>query len=332
MTLLKRIFTMEGQKRRVLVLSGGTSAEREVSLRTGAQVAEALTTAGHEVSRIDTAAADFVSDMIQVKPEVVFICLHGRLGEDGTVQGMLELLGIPYVGSGVLASALAMDKVMSKHFFSQAGIPSPRYSVVFRGDKIEVEHITQLLGLKTVVKPANEGSAIGVSISHDPDELTSAIDHAFGYDDKVLVEEFIAGVEISVGVVGNDDAVALPTIELVPAKEFQDYEAKYAPGMSTHIIPARISDSAHVKAGEIALKAHRALGCRGMSRADMIVADGDLVYLLETNTIPGMTELSLLPKAAKAAGLDLARLCSLLVELALEPNRSPHRNEQPPAG
>lgn len=332
MTLRERMLTMAGQRRKVLVLLGGTSAEREVSLRTGEQVSRALAAAGHEVSQLDTAAADFISEITRIKPCVVFICLHGRLGEDGTVQGLLELLGIPYVGSGVLASALAMDKVMSKHFFSQAGIPSPRYAVVFKGDEPRVEEITQLLGSKTVVKPANEGSAIGVSISHDPDELNEAIDHALLYDNKALVEEFVAGVEITVGVLGNEDAVALPTIELVPATEFQDYEAKYAPGMSTHIIPARISDSARAKAEEIALKAHSALECRGMSRADMIVGDNDTVYLLETNTIPGMTQISLLPKAANAIGLDLAGLCSLLVELALESNRSRHRNEPLPAG
>jgi len=314
----KQINEAEMQARRILVLKGGRSAEREVSLNSGAQVAKALLEAGHDVIELDSARDDFIETIVRAQPDIVFVCLHGRYGEDGTVQGLLELLGIAYVGSGVLASALAMDKVMSKHMFAHAGLPTPRYEVVSGSAPVDLEMIVAALGERTVVKPANEGSAIGVSVAHDLQELALAIETALGFDDKVLVEEFVAGVEITVGVLGNEDPVALPTIELVPSAEFLDYEAKYTPGKSQHIIPARISDEATVKAGEIAVSAHKILGCRGMSRADLIVAEGDRVLLLETNTIPGMTPVSLLPEAAAAYGLSLPELCSLLVKLALD--------------
>jgi D-alanine-D-alanine ligase len=303
---------------RVVVLQGGRSAEREVSLNTGAQVAEALESRGYDVVCVDAASPGFITEITAAGPSVVFICLHGRFGEDGTVQGLLELLGIPYVGSGVLASALAMDKVMSKHVFAQAGIASPDYVVVRKGEPFDTEAITAALGKKTVVKPANEGSAIGVTISHEPIELPAAIEEALRFDDLVLVERFVAGVEVTVGVLGNDELVALPTLEIVPEHEFYDYESKYVPGMSRHIIPARVSDQAAEECQRLALAVHRLLGCRGMSRADTIVTDDQVVYLLETNTIPGMTSTSLLPDAARAAGIEFPELCERLVALALE--------------
>lgn len=306
----------------VAVLMGGTSAEREVSLTTGAQVSAALATRGFEVLEIDTGSREFVTRLAAAAPQVVFICLHGRHGEDGTVQGLCELLGLPYVGSGVLASALAMDKVMSKHFFRSSGIATPDYVVVRAGEEVDFEAITRRLGEKVVVKPANEGSAIGVTISHEPAELPGAVGTAFRYDTEVLVEEFVGGVEITVGVVGNEHPLALPTIEIVPEHEFYDYESKYQPGMSRHIIPARISDEARAQAERLAVEAHRALGCRGMSRSDFIVNEEDHVLILETNTIPGMTPTSLLPDAAAAAGIEFPELCQRLVELALEPRRA----------
>ena len=221
---------------------GGRSAEREVSLNTGSQVAEALRTSGHDVITLDAADDDFIERIKAEAPEVVFICLHGRLGEDGTVQGLLELLGIAYVGSGVLASALAMDKVMSKHVYVHFGIPTPAYAVLRAGEPWSVEEIVDQLGPKTVVKPANEGSAIGVTIAHDPEELPAAIEEAFQHDPSVLVEQFVEGTEVTVGVIGNDELLALPTLEIVPEHEFYDYESKYVAGMSAHIIPARISE------------------------------------------------------------------------------------------
>jgi D-alanine-D-alanine ligase len=309
------------EKTLVAVLKGGRSAEREVSLNTGAQVSAALTSAGYEVVEIDTGADDFVVELARCGADVVFICLHGRFGEDGTVQGLCELLGMPYVGSGVLASALAMDKVMSKHMFAQAGIASPAYVALRRGEPHDVEELTELLGGKTVVKPANEGSAIGVTISHTPDELPGAIAEAFRYDDCVLVERFVGGVEVTIGVLGNDDLQALPTLEIVPEHEFYDYDSKYVEGMSRHIIPARIDDHLREKCQQLSIQAHEVLGCRGMSRADLIVTDDGQVFLLEVNTIPGMTKTSLLPDAARAAGIEFPELVSRLVALAIETQR-----------
>jgi D-alanine-D-alanine ligase len=304
--------------RRVVVLMGGRSAEREVSLNTGAQVAGALEKTGHTVVTVDAGDADFIAQLLAAAPDSVFICLHGRYGEDGTVQGLLELLDMRYVGSGVLASALAMDKVISKHFFAQAGLLSPAYVALRAGGAIDIEAITRELGPKTVVKPANEGSAIGVTIAHDPSELPAAIDEAFRHDDSILVEQFVSGVEVTVGVLGNEDLEVLPTLEIVPEHEFYDYDSKYVPGMSRHIIPARISEPARAECQRLSLEAHRAIGCRGMSRSDTIVAEDGAIYLLETNTIPGMTATSLLPDAARAAGIEFPELCRRLVELSLE--------------
>jgi D-alanine-D-alanine ligase len=297
---------------------GGRSAEREVSLNTGAQVSQALGQVGFEVVQVDAGAPDFIDRILDSNPDTVFICLHGRYGEDGTVQGLLELLDLAYVGSGVLASALAMDKVMSKHFFAQAGLLTPAYITLRAGEVVDSEAITRALGPKTVVKPANEGSAIGVTIAHDPSELPAAIDEAFAHDSTVLVEQFVSGVEVTVGVLGNEDLIALPTLEIVPEHEFYDYDSKYVPGMSRHIIPARVGEQARFECQRLSLEAHRSLGCRGMSRSDTIVAPDGTVYLLETNTIPGMTSTSLLPDAARAAGIEFPELCKRLVELSLE--------------
>lgn len=307
---------------RVALLMGGRSAEREVSLNTGAQVSAALTAVGFDVVEIDTGSDEFVVELNRAEADVVFICLHGRFGEDGTVQGLCELLEIPYVGSGVLASALAMDKVMSKHFYSCADIATPEYLVVKRGEDVDYQAIVDALGEKSVVKPANEGSAIGVTIVHGKDELPAAVELAFKYDRTVLVEQFIAGTEVTVGVLGNDEPRALPTIEIVPEHEFYDYESKYLPGMSRHIIPARISEADRHECERLAVAAHEALGCRGMSRSDLIVTDDGDCLLLETNTIPGMTQTSLLPDAARAAGIEFPQLCRTLVELAVEPRRA----------
>jgi len=306
---------------RVAVLKGGRSAEREVSLNTGAQVTAALSESGFDVVEIDTGDDEFVVELVRSEADVAFICLHGRLGEDGTVQGLCELIELPYVGSGVLASALAMDKVMSKQFYSLAGIPTPEYVVLHRGGDFDTTQITAALGEKTVVKPANEGSAIGVTIAHDPIELPAAIGIAFKHDRSVLVEKFVPGVEVTVGVLGNEHPLPLPTLEIVPDHEFYDYDSKYLPGMSRHIIPARVSESARQECERLSVAAHVALGCRGMSRSDLIVTDDDQVYLLETNTIPGMTKTSLLPDAARAAGIEFPGLCLRLIELALAPHR-----------
>jgi len=304
--------------KRVAVLMGGRSAEREVSLNTGEQVAAALKQRGFDVACIDTGDADFISRIVDVGADVAFICLHGRFGEDGTVQGLLELMDLPYVGSGVLASALAMNKVMSKRIYESVGLATPAYVAITRGSGFDVDAISGLLGSKTVVKPADEGSSVGMTIVSDPAALAQAIEFAFRFDPLVLVERFESGAEVTVGVIGNHDPIALPTLEIVPQNEFYDYESKYVPGMSSHIIPARVSDVARIECQRLAIEAHKALGCIGMSRSDTIVTPDGEVFLLETNTIPGMTATSLLPDAAAAAGILFPDLCARLVSLALE--------------
>ncbi|MBN2247128.1 MAG: D-alanine--D-alanine ligase [Coriobacteriia bacterium] len=303
---------------RIAILMGGRSAEREVSLHTGEQVSRALASIGHEVVHVDTADIGFIETLRTGRFDLAFICLHGRFGEDGTIQGLLELLELPYVGSGVLASALAMDKVVSKQIFVAAGIPTPAWAVVRRGHPYSVEEMVGRLGGKLVVKPVSEGSSVGMSIVHEPAELAPAIERAFEHDRTVLIEEFVAGAEVTVGVLGNSELTALPTLEVVPEHEFYDYESKYVPGMSRHIIPARVPDVAREECQRIALEAHRALTCRGMSRADTIVTADGTVYLLEVNTIPGMTKTSLLPDAARAAGIEFPELCGTLVSFARE--------------
>lgn len=303
---------------RVAVLLGGRSAERAVSLNTGAQVAGALAERGFDVVTVDTGDDGFLDELRGARPEVVFIALHGRGGEDGTIQGLLELLELPYIGSGVLASALAMNKVQSKHIFEISGLTTPDYAVVRRGEAYDAAEITAALGPKTVVKPADEGSSVGMTIVDDPANLPAAIEFAFTYDPLVLVERFEAGAEVTVAVIGNDDPVALPTLEIVPEHDFYDYDSKYVPGMSRHIIPARVSEAAQVECQRLAVEAHRALGCAGISRSDTIVTADGQVFLLETNTIPGMTATSLVPDAARAAGISFPELCERLIGLALE--------------
>jgi D-alanine-D-alanine ligase len=306
------------QSRRVAVLMGGRSAEREISLGTGRQALEALRECGHETAAIDTGDPGFIDAVREWTPDVAFICLHGRFGEDGTMQGLLELLDIPYTGSGVLASALAMNKVLSKQVFTINGIPTPDYIALRRGDDVEPQSIVAMLGEQTVVKPANEGSSVGMTIVKAAADLPEALAQAFGHDATVLVEKFVEGTEVTVGLLGNDEPIVLPTLEIVPANEYYDYESKYVPGKSTHIVPARLDVRTCEECERLALATHMALMCRGMSRVDQIVTmDGD-VFVLEVNTIPGMTPTSLLPEAALAAGIDFPELCDRLVGYALE--------------
>jgi D-alanine-D-alanine ligase len=254
--------------------------------------------------------------------DVIFVAIHGQWGEDGTIQGMLELLGIPYVGSGVLASALAMDKVMAKTVLAASGIEVPRGFVVAAGelpahnDKV-LAHANEI-GYPLVTKPVRQGSSVGVVMVDGPDGLLAAITAGFALDERVMVEERLRGTELTVGVIGNGDGLrALPVIEIATKAEFFDYRAKYDPAITDEICPARISDELAARVQEVALAAHRALGCRDLSRTDMIATDNGRLVVLEVNTIPGMTANSLLPKAARVAGIDFGELCSMLIEAAL---------------
>jgi len=254
--------------------------------------------------------------------DVVFIALHGPWGEDGTVQGLLDLVGVPYVGSGTLASALAMDKAMAKTVLEARGLPVPRDVEVRRGAwKRDPEAALARAAdvLPAVVKPVRQGSSIGMSLASDPAELRSALDEALRHDTRALVEERLRGVELSVGVIGNDDLQTLPPIEIVPRRSFFDYRAKYDSSLTDEICPARIDAALTAEVQDLALRAHRALGCRGLSRTDMIADPARGVRVLEVNTMPGMTVNSLLPKAARVAGIGFPELLERLVQLALEP-------------
>ncbi len=307
------------EKLRVALIAGGKSSEREVSLKSGTQVYEALDKCKYDIRRYDPLTD--LDRLVKEAPEiqVALIIMHGRGGEDGTMQGFLDLLEIPYQGSGVLASALAMNKELSKALYQMTGLKVPNAMAFSRQIAPSPQDIEAALGLPVVIKPATEGSSIGISIARTLDELEAGLAAAFRYDAQVLVEEFIEGTEITGAVLGNATPQALPLVEICPADHytFFDYDAKYQPGASQEICPARLSPELTEKAQTCALKAHQALGCRGYSRTDMIVRD-DKIYVLETNTIPGMTATSLFPQAAKAAGLDFTELLDKLIKLALE--------------
>jgi len=299
--------------RKIGVLCGGSSHEREVSLKTGDAVYKALVSLGLNVSKLDV-DRDIALRLTKEKINLAFIALHGKLGEDGTIQGLLEIMGIPYTGSGVLASALALDKAYTKEVFYYHNLPMAKYRLLEK--KVEASgNILGDLDYPIIVKPAREGSTIGVTIVREPSGLDSAINIAFGYGDKILIEEYIEGREITVGILGDEP---LPVIEIVSKTAFYDYRAKYEPGMSEHIVPAKLPREQYELAQYLALSAHRALGCRGVTRVDMVMDKEGKIYLLEVNTIPGMTETSLLPEAAAVAGIDFKELVVKILSYALD--------------
>lgn len=306
-------------KIRVAILAGGISAEREVSLSSGNQVRSALNPDKYEVSMFDP-ATDLIELATKAKDiDVAVIMLHGRGGEDGTMQGFLEALGIPYQGSRVLGSAIAMNKIISKHLYIHAGLPVPPYMVCHKGSFPDERKVMERIGLPLVVKPEQEGSSIGVTIVKELKDLRQALEEAWVYDKRCLIEKYIPGREITVGVLGNNPPRALPPVEIRPSSNFEffDYKAKYQAGATEEICPAPISEHLTKKCQEYALKAHEALHCEDYSRTDMILHEGEF-YLLETNTIPGMTATSLFPQAAKAAGISFPQLLETLIELAME--------------
>ncbi len=300
--------------RRIGVVMGGTSAEREVSLRTGAAVATALETAGRQVLRIELGGGIDTADSLRdADVDVLFLALHGRLGEDGCIQGVCEVLGIPYTGSSVLSSALAMDKLKSKELFRLYNVPTPPY-YVFDGESVaDIEEIHGSFGYPVVVKPRREGSSVGITKAGSPAELARAIELARVYDASVLVERFIGGREISVGIL---DGRVLGAIEIAPKKGLYDYEAKYTPGMTEYFMPARIPATRYRGVLNLAERAARALDTSGAVRVDLIVTEGQNEYVLEVNTLPGMTPTSLLPKIAAAAGYSFSELCEAIVDRA----------------
>lgn len=306
------------KKLRIALIAGGKSGEREVSLAGAKGVEKALDPEKYDVRRYDPAIdlAKIAADAAQI--DMAFILLHGPLGEDGTMQGFLDLLGIPYQGAGVLGSALAMDKNLAKVLYRQAGISVADWEMADRSDIDNPARLLARLSLPLVIKPIRQGSSLGMSIARTEQELGEGLARAFDFDSEVMVEQFIKGREITGGVLGNEALTALPIVEIIPGDKytFFDYEAKYQPGASKEVCPADLSPEITAKAQQIALTAHRALKLRGYSRTDMIVADDD-IFVLETNTIPGMTPTSLLPQAAAAYGLPFPALLDRLIELSL---------------
>lgn len=309
-------------KIRLALIAGGKSDEREVSLKGAEGVKAALDREKYAVVRYDPATdlAAIARDAQQI--DVAFILLHGLFGEDGTIQGFLDLLGIPYQGAGVLGSALAMNKNLAKVLYRLDGLPVAPWVMAHPDDCSDPQGILAQLRLPLVVKPVKQGSSIGMAIVKHQQELGAALEKAFQHDDEVMVEEYIQGREITVGVLGNKELSPLPLVEIIPDSRFDffDYEAKYVAGASEEICPADVSDEVRKTAQQYALKAHRCLQLNGYSRTDMIIGEND-IFVLETNTIPGMTPTSLLPQAAAAAGLAFPQLLDELLRLALEGKR-----------
>ena len=306
----------------VALLSGGISSEREVSINSGNQVFEALSKTKYEIRRYDpkTDLKKLVEDADVI--DFALLILHGPFGEDGTIQGMLDLLNIPYQGSGVIGSSVAMNKITSKQLYIHHGLPTPLFVNLRRGESYDGKSIVNKLKLPIVVKPVQAGSSVGMSIVKDEKDLDTAIEKAFGVDNSILLEEYIQGTELTCGVLGNDDIEALPIIEIIPGEdsEFFDYEAKYIPGKAQEICPARISPETTKEVMKFAIEAHKCLVCKGYSRTDFLLRDEKL-YILETNTIPGMTATSLLPQSAKVAGYSFSELLDKLIQLGIEEHK-----------
>lgn len=341
----------------VVILMGGSSSEREVSLVTGRSVMEAIDTTryrtralelgamGRQVSQLHARVSGFARHSVGLQndsstedpdafslsrelkaggssPDVVFIAMHGRYGEDGAVQGMLETLGIPYTGSGVLASALAMDKVATKRVLQSAGLPTPAWCIVDSSHP-DIPDVEECIGFPAIVKPNREGSTIGVTLVNSQNEVSQAVEEALRHDSSALIEQFVTGMEITVGILEETDSVlgtrkpfALPVIEICPKTGFYDYEAKYTAGLTDKIVPARLGEDTTSLVQEMSIQVHNLLGCLGMSRVDLIVTDQGPT-ILEVNTIPGMTPTSLLPRAAQAAGISFTDLISRIIESGL---------------
>jgi D-alanine-D-alanine ligase len=310
-------------KPKIAVLMGGHSLERDISFQSGKRVAAALKKLGYRVASLDV-DEHVATHLRKEKPNLCFIALHGRFGEDGAIQGLLEIMGLPYTGSGILASVLGMDKSLSKDFFQQEDIPTPDFVALSTGAVKELgaasvlKDITARLGLPLVVKPSNQGSAQGINFVKTEDQMTSALLGAFSFSDKVILEQYVQGVEVAVSVLGDVRARALPPVEIAPKKGHFDFEAMYTMGATEYFIPARLPAAKIKEIQKIAVKAHKTLGCRDFSRVDFIVEKKTgIPHVLEINTIPGLTETSLFPMAAAEAGLDFTDLIGKIAKSGL---------------
>lgn len=334
---------------KVTVLMGGRSSEREISLRTGRGIAQSLRNLGHDVISLDTATGRALpagdeeraelpaASRTQITPvtasimhdshavadaEVIFIALHGGEGEDGTIQALLDLAGKPYTGSGVLASALAMDKAMSKKIFVHEGIPTPEWQLITTDGPLPDVDVARLGGYPIIVKPNAEGSTVGLTVVTEADQLPDAIREAARFDRQILIEQFIPGRELTVSVLGDD---VLPIVEIRPKHGHYDYEAKYTKGGSEYFCPADLPADLATRVSDLGRRASHALGCRGASRVDFRLSPDGIAYCLEVNTIPGMTPTSLVPMAAKARGMSYDQLVERMLALALEEHRARRR-------
>jgi D-alanine-D-alanine ligase len=311
---------------KVAVLKGGPSLERQVSLRSGARVEDALQRLGHDVLPVDV-AADLIERLEADRPDVAFLALHGRGGEDGTVQELLDITGIPYTGSGVLACIRSVDKVLTKHLLLEAGLPTPEFfafsETAFKelGARDALPAIEERLAFPIVVKPAAQGSALGVKFARTAEDVPAALVAAFSYDSRVLLERHVAGRDVAVSVL---DGVALPVVEAVPREEdFYDFEARYEIGRTEFVCPAGLPPELTARVQDLAVATYELLGCRGFARVDLMVEDGTAEPLvLEVNAIPGLTETSLLPMAAEASGISFDELIARILDLALATARA----------
>ena len=299
---------------KIVILAGGDSSEREISLRSGKEVFNALKKKGHELFLLDPVEENFCEKILKIKPDCVFIALHGGKGEGGIIQGFLETLNIPYTGSDTLSSAICLNKLVSKKILKFHKIPTPDFIVVdksFSPEKIPFKY-------PVVVKPASQGSTIGIKIVEKESELYKAIKEAFNYDNEVFIEKYIDGKEVTVSIIGNENPKVMPIIEIITPTGFYDYKAKYTPGGSIHKIPPDLPENVIKKVEDVAIKAYKAVKCSGFARIEIIVSKKGTPYILDINTIPGLTKTSLFPDSAKAAGIPFEELCEKIINLALE--------------
>lgn len=308
----------------IAVLQGGRSLERQVSLKSGARVEDALQRRGHRAVPLDV-GAELVTQLTELRPDAAFVALHGRDGEDGTIQELLEVLAIPYTGSGVAACIRCWDKVLAKHLLRDAGIPTPDFhafsETAFRelGAAQALPAIEEQLAFPLVVKPAAQGSALGIKFARTAGDVPAALVAAFSYDRKVLLERYVPGRDLAVSIVEEDGAPrALPIVEAVPnERAFYDFEARYEIGRTTFVCPAELPDEVAARTQELAVAVYRALGCTGFARVDLMLHEDGELFVLEANAVPGLTETSLLPQAADAAGIDFDTLVERIVGMAL---------------
>lgn len=308
---------------RIGVLMGGRSLERDVSLRSGRRVSNALGELGHDVLDLDV-DENLVSTLKGERLDLVYIALHGKFGEDGTVQELLEILDVPYTGPGVFSSAIGFNKALSKEIFLREGIPTPPFFVLSEATFMEMgalyalDAVGEKLGFPLVVKPAAQGSALGVKVASSQADLPEAVRTALHYDDRVLLENYVSGTEVAASILGNDELGSLPLVETVPRSGFFDFDSRYTPGLTEYYCPARLDKEVTQRAVDVALRTHRALGCLNVSRVDIIIDGEGVPQVLELNISPGMTETSLLPMAAETAGLEFKELVQRLINLAME--------------